>query len=516
MITKNKKGFTLIELIIVIAVIALLASVTFVALDPAKRIGEARNSRRDSETLNIKKALEKYTVDNAGLPSVISALSDDTNYMIAAVGDSAGGSVSCTALDASITKVDISNGTTLIPNYLPTMPVDPTESTPYTNGTGCYFSKTGSTIIDIKPCTVWAATAAESTSAIASISFDGSAGTVDTLSISSVDTDTVDATHVIMGYEKYSKLLTISGDLVTANSRSTVTSANDEIQIEYLSADKVVAAVNDTSGRDTVTDIGDISANPTTWAGDQDMNAALPRYMKLKTLDSTHVVLAYADRSDSDAGKVRVGTVGASTITWGTEATFNTGGTYAIGLAILDDSNFVVTYRDIGDTNNGKARAGSVSGTTITWETAEIDFDTGTVYGYMDASGLSSSKFITMYNDGGDATQSIAIVGTVSGSNITFGTRVDVSTVLSTFNTVETIDSTHAVLVWTNSSNIAKANIATISGNEITMLDTPVSFGTNNIKFPSVTLLDENNFLIGYQDTTVNQSKAIVGSITWE
>ncbi|MBT4552246.1 hypothetical protein HOC37_04620, partial [bacterium] len=56
----------------------------------------------------------------------------------------------------------------------------------------------------------------------------------------------------------------------------------------------------------------------------------------------------------------------------------------------------------------------------------------------------------------------------------------------------------------------------TISGNEITMLDTPVSFGTNNIKFPSVTLLDENNFLIGYQDTTVNQSKAIVGSITWE
>ncbi|MBT4349685.1 hypothetical protein HOD19_02820, partial [bacterium] len=199
--------------------------------------------------------------------------------MIAAVGDSAGGSVSCAALGVPITKVDIDSGVTLVPDYLATMPVDPTETAPYTNGTGYYFSKQGNTIVDIQPCTVYTASSSESeSSVISSISFDGSAGTVDTLTISSVDTDTVDATHVIMGYEKYSKLLTISGDLVTANSRSTVTSANDEIQIEYLSADKVVAAVNDTVGPNTVTDIGDISANPTTWAGDQDMNAALPRY----------------------------------------------------------------------------------------------------------------------------------------------------------------------------------------------------------------------------------------------
>ncbi|PLX26244.1 hypothetical protein C0580_00420, partial [Candidatus Parcubacteria bacterium] len=36
----KQKGFTLIELIIVIAIIALLAAATFVAVDPAKRIGE--------------------------------------------------------------------------------------------------------------------------------------------------------------------------------------------------------------------------------------------------------------------------------------------------------------------------------------------------------------------------------------------------------------------------------------------------------------------------------------------
>ena len=42
----SKKGFTLIELIIVVAIIALLAAATFVAVNPAKRIGEANDAQR--------------------------------------------------------------------------------------------------------------------------------------------------------------------------------------------------------------------------------------------------------------------------------------------------------------------------------------------------------------------------------------------------------------------------------------------------------------------------------------
>ncbi|MBN1258340.1 prepilin-type N-terminal cleavage/methylation domain-containing protein, partial [Candidatus Peregrinibacteria bacterium] len=41
-----KKAFTLLELIIVIAVIAILAAAIFVAVDPARRLHEARNARR--------------------------------------------------------------------------------------------------------------------------------------------------------------------------------------------------------------------------------------------------------------------------------------------------------------------------------------------------------------------------------------------------------------------------------------------------------------------------------------
>ena len=38
------KGFTLIELIIVVAIIGLIAAAAFVAIDPAKRIGNANNA----------------------------------------------------------------------------------------------------------------------------------------------------------------------------------------------------------------------------------------------------------------------------------------------------------------------------------------------------------------------------------------------------------------------------------------------------------------------------------------
>jgi prepilin-type N-terminal cleavage/methylation domain-containing protein len=53
----NIKGFTLIELIIVIAVIALLAAATFVAVDPAKRIGMARDAQRWSDITAIADAI---------------------------------------------------------------------------------------------------------------------------------------------------------------------------------------------------------------------------------------------------------------------------------------------------------------------------------------------------------------------------------------------------------------------------------------------------------------------------
>lgn len=143
----NIKGFTLIELIIVIAVIALLAAATFVAVDPAKRIGQARDSQRWADVTAIADAITQYVADNAGTypTSTVTA----GNYY-AIMGSSTVALTSPTCSNRTLQSgmgVDLSAA--LIPAYLPTMPVDPNGIANTGKNTGYWFMKNsaGRTII---------------------------------------------------------------------------------------------------------------------------------------------------------------------------------------------------------------------------------------------------------------------------------------------------------------------------------------------------------------------------------
>lgn len=60
MITSSKKGFTLLELLIVIAIIAILSVVLIVALNPAETLRKTRDSQRISDLASLKTALGIY------------------------------------------------------------------------------------------------------------------------------------------------------------------------------------------------------------------------------------------------------------------------------------------------------------------------------------------------------------------------------------------------------------------------------------------------------------------------
>lgn len=67
---RDTKGFTLLELLVVITIIALIATAIIVALNPVQRFAEARNSHRWSDVNSILTAVHEYIVDNDGtLPS---------------------------------------------------------------------------------------------------------------------------------------------------------------------------------------------------------------------------------------------------------------------------------------------------------------------------------------------------------------------------------------------------------------------------------------------------------------
>ncbi len=61
------KGFTLVELLVVIAVIAILFAVVLVAINPAQRFKDSRNARRLSDVQSIVNSVVTYTADAKGV-----------------------------------------------------------------------------------------------------------------------------------------------------------------------------------------------------------------------------------------------------------------------------------------------------------------------------------------------------------------------------------------------------------------------------------------------------------------
>ncbi|MEK7580082.1 MAG: prepilin-type N-terminal cleavage/methylation domain-containing protein [Patescibacteria group bacterium] len=117
---KNRAGFTMVELIIVIAIIAILAGIVFVAINPAKRFAEARNTKRWTDTSNLLDAILKYQVDNTGTHAVGVPAGDGNNYLI---GTDAG---DCSTATCGVTlQAACKNLTTgIAPDYIGEIPKD--------------------------------------------------------------------------------------------------------------------------------------------------------------------------------------------------------------------------------------------------------------------------------------------------------------------------------------------------------------------------------------------------------
>ena len=64
---RNQKGFTLIEILLVVAAIAILAGIVIVAINPAKQLGDTRNASRSSAANAILNAVSQYSIDNNGI-----------------------------------------------------------------------------------------------------------------------------------------------------------------------------------------------------------------------------------------------------------------------------------------------------------------------------------------------------------------------------------------------------------------------------------------------------------------
>ena len=129
----NKQGFTLLEILLVVAAIGILAGIVILALNPNKQLGDTRNAQRRSDVTTILNAAYQYAIDNNG--TVPAGVTNGTACGVATQEICKTGGT-CTGLS------DISVLTTNA-KYLVSIPFDPTGAS--TNGAGYQIYKNTTT-----------------------------------------------------------------------------------------------------------------------------------------------------------------------------------------------------------------------------------------------------------------------------------------------------------------------------------------------------------------------------------
>lgn len=131
-INSTKRGFTLIELLIVIGIIGFLAAAILVAVDPVKRVQDARNAKRWSEVNGMLNAILNKQVDDRSLfNGSVPVIRDGTTAAQIIVSTGAGLAACNTRTCAAVTTLNLSstdscyaNLSALAPTYIAEIPVD--------------------------------------------------------------------------------------------------------------------------------------------------------------------------------------------------------------------------------------------------------------------------------------------------------------------------------------------------------------------------------------------------------
>jgi len=259
--------------------------------------------------------------------------------------------------------------------------------------------------------------------------------------------------------------------------------------------------------------------------GDDDFEATdgLPRAITYDTTNDRYVVL-FVD-SGGDELSVCVGAASGSgglRITWGTrvqveDAQCNPSKGNADICFDSTNSKVIVAYQDDGDSNKGKVRVGTVSGSSISFGSA-VTFHTGSTANVRCIFDPDQGKVVVSYSKPSANTHGFIIAGTVSGTSITFGTEAEYEDTYSVGNDYsalfyETTNDKICIVYGRNSKGVMRT--LSLSGTTFTVHTFAEFEGSSGIAYQSAAYSEYlDRILISYRKNTEDDSYARLAKLS--
>ena len=316
----------------------------------------------------------------------------------------------------------------------------------------------------------------------------------------------------------------VSGTALTLGSETEYTSdASNFNRVAFDSnSNRIVIAFKNGSNNNGTAIVGTVSGTSVSFgtAVAFDSSGEAEFYGITFDSNSNKIVIAYRDTTDSNKGKAVVGTVDSSdnSISFGSEATFTTNNAVYID-ACFDSSTskVVISYTDYGNSGHGTAVVATVSGTSISFGTPVVFNSANTAHPRC-VYDSDEERVVIAYYDLGQSYNPTGIVGTVSGTGISFGGETRVSVTGGDYIGLA-YDSTNKRIVFAyhddSNSSYGTAVVGKVNNTEFDAFGTPVVFeSADNAYIDAVFDASVGKTVIAYRDVgNSNAGTYVVASV---
>ena len=295
------------------------------------------------------------------------------------------------------------------------------------------------------------------------------------------------------------------------------------LAVDPTTAGRFVIAYMDNSNSSYGTAIaGQISGTSISFGSETIFESASINYLGISfdTLTSGRLAVVYRDDGNSDYGTICIGTVSGTALTFGTPVVYHSGDTYEPRVAFDPNTanKLVVLYlpQTGSPTYQGYSKVGTLSGTSISFGSM-TQFNTAqTFHASIAFDPNVAGKFIIAFRDAGNSSHGTAIIGTVSGTSVSYGSKYVYNTTGDTnYNSIVFSHHTPNKFIIAYQDELNSNYGAVIEG---TVSGAAISFGTevthNSVSTHYTTAafdpFNAGKFIIGYRNTTASPSNGSV------